>query len=129
TQSGEDYRKQLKSLGAILAVPGSEGRYLVIRDLNPPAKVLDEDVGKIQRIFWIGDERRSVENLSRALQLRQMPKFIVAFFPQTLEQKLRKLEREEFKGSEDQIKETWFKVVRTADGYVPEVLKVIKKGD
>src|SRR5262249_26872211 len=79
TRSGEDYRLQLQSLQAILAIPdgppGPDGqqKYLVFRDLRPRAKPAPEDLRAIQRIFWVDNRPESVGNLARALGLTEVP--------------------------------------------------------
>jgi len=93
TKNGDDYRKQLEALGAILAIPEKDGQYRVIRHLTPPVKPEAEDLRNLQRIFWVDDNAQSVRNLAGALQLPDVPPHIVAFFPAELEQKLTELER------------------------------------
>ncbi len=123
TLNGEDYARQLNSLGAILAVPEPDGKqYRVLRDLGQrPATGDVEDLSKIQSIYWVDDKPESVAGLSRALGLNR-PTHIVAFFPAELENKLAKLEAD-FKGlKEDDIAETRFDIKRTAGGYEPVVV-------
>jgi hypothetical protein len=122
TLDGNDYLHQLRSLGAILAIPQPEGGYLVVRDLSKvPASGAKEDLNTIHRIFWIDDKPDSVRSLSTALRLPYQPPHIVAFFPLELEKKL--LDRElKYRGKkEEQIKETRFKVERKGSGYEPYV--------
>src|SRR5262249_984472 len=86
TLNGDDYRRQFAALGAILAIPDRSGEYRVIRDLNKrPATGEIEDVGKINRIFWVDDKPDSVRSLAMALGLNPLPSQIVAFFPVELE--------------------------------------------
>src|SRR5205823_5263763 len=93
TQDGDDYRKQLLALGAILAVPQGENRHRVIRDLTKlPAGGKVEDLAGIGRIFWVDDRPESVRSLARALGLPNPPAYFVAFFPQELENKLSRRE-------------------------------------
>jgi hypothetical protein len=124
TFDGRDYLTQLDELGAILAVPEprSADAYRVIRDLKrTPAHGEIEDLKTIERIFWIDDKPESVRSLAMALGLQVPPPHIVAFFPQSLEQELADKEKK-FKGrSENQIKETRYRVVRRGGKYVPEV--------
>jgi hypothetical protein len=123
TINGNDYLSQLRELGAILAIPDpAGGGYLVIRDLRHlPAQGQKENLDKIQRIFWIDNQPHSVAALSRALQLRDTPPHIIAFFPESLEKEL--LDKElRFRGRrEDQIKETQFRVKRRGGTYEPVV--------
>ncbi len=99
--SGPEYLAQLHGLGAILAIPvkeeeGAEPTYQVIRDLRPgKAKLKDEDLTKIQRIFWIDDKEDSVKDVMAALGLRlpKTPKRFLAFMPEKLEDELFQMER------------------------------------
>jgi hypothetical protein len=130
TRSGNDYLAQLRGLGAYIAVPkDAEGKdYYLIRDLSQkPAKLLDEDVRELQRIFWIDDKPQSVAAIAQALGLREVPSHFVAFMPKELEEKLFKLELK-FKGlREDDIFETKFDVVRQGGRYEPRVTSQTKK--
>src|SRR5581483_11715541 len=67
TRHGEDYRLQLQSLGAILAIPAGKGpdgqeQFLVIRDLRPGIRLPDkpEDLTSIKRIFWVDGRPESI---------------------------------------------------------------------
>jgi hypothetical protein len=100
TRHGEDYRLQLQSLGAILAIPAGKGpdgqqQFFVIRDLRPGVKLPDkpEDLTSIKRIFWVDGRPESIGPLAKALGLREMPQAVVAFFPGEFEDKLATLER------------------------------------
>ena len=112
TRTGLDYLQQLDALGAILAIPdGPGGQFKVIRELSRrPPQLLDEDLSKIQRIWWIDDNPRSVESLMTAMGLPLRPSRVVAFIPPELEDDLAQKELA-FKGlKEDQIYETKFDV-------------------
>jgi hypothetical protein len=128
TEDGKDYLKQLRALGAILAVPAPESArgkygYLVFRDLKQlPAQGKVEDISKLNRIFWVDDGPKSTRRLAKALQLKDRPRFIAAFFPEKLEQKLREMERKYSGGlDEEEIQETRFKIVKKGETYQPEV--------
>jgi hypothetical protein len=118
TASGEDYARQLHALGAILAHADTNGKYIVVRDLSKrPARGSHEDLAKIQRIYWIEDNPRAVTDLCSALGIRPVPPLIVAFFPETLENKLLRLELAFAGKKEDQIESTKFQVIRSGTGY------------
>jgi hypothetical protein len=122
TFDGDDYRKQLDGLGAILAVGDGHEGYLVIRDLkNVPVKAAPEDLKSIRRIFWIDNNAQSVNSLARALGL-PVPREFIAFFPESLEKEL--LEKElAYKGLQEQdIKETTFAIEPGGGRYVPRVV-------
>jgi hypothetical protein len=130
TSSGGDYADQLRGLGAILAIPGPNGDYLVIRDLDKrhrPVRPEAEDLKSLNRIYWVDDKPQSVHSLATALGIRPIPEHIVAFFPQQLEQELAEKERKAFHGNEDDIAETVFKVDRFGSRYEPVVKEVRRK--
>jgi len=112
TRSGEDYRQQLQSLGAILALPTGENTYAVYKDLRPGAKPSGDDLKTIKRVFWVDNRPDSVRNLALALKLPDVPAFIVAFFPPELEEKLAKQEQDfvRARGRVGQITETRFRI-------------------
>jgi hypothetical protein len=123
TFSGEDYARQLYGLGAILAIPRGNDEYAIIRDLSQrPAKPELGDIASIQRVYWEDTKRESIAPLSAALGISPVPNHIVAFFPESLEIKLLKIELQ-FKGlREEQIKETRFKIRKKDGGYEPIVV-------
>jgi hypothetical protein len=134
TRSGEDYADQLLGLGAILAILGSNGEYLVIRDLDRhhrPVQTKAEDVKELNRIFWVDDKPQSVRSLAMALGIRPVPDHIVAFFPQQLEKELAEKElqylRSRNRGNEDDIAETTFRVDRRGNRYEPVVVDQRRK--
>jgi hypothetical protein len=126
TRDGDDYTKQLQSLKAILAVPvpDEKDQYLVIEDLSQrPVQPKKKDLQEIKRIYWIDDKPESVASLSRALGLNPVPSFIVAFFPEELEQELLEKELKYRRLDEDRIEETRFQVRRKGGGYEPVVVE------
>jgi hypothetical protein len=127
TFNGEDYANQLKDLGAILAIPGPNDEYLVIRDLDRrhgPVQARSEDLKDLNRIWWVDDRPESVHSLARALGIQPMPHHIIAFFPQSLEKELLEKELKAFHGKEEDIKETVFRVDRRGGRYEPVVMSV-----
>jgi hypothetical protein len=138
TTSGQQYLEQLRGLGAILAFPVVEGpgsrQYGIVRDLRAPARLLNEDITKINRIYWVDDSPRSVIQIIQALglSLPQRPSHFVAFMPEELENKLFQLEKDyvqqHYPGlREDQINETHFRVVNKGGHFEPEIVNVIPK--
>jgi hypothetical protein len=130
TRSGEDYADQLRGLGAILAIPGPDGEYLVIRDLDRrhrPVQAVQEDLKTLNRIYWVDDKPQSVHSLAMALGIRPIPDHIVAFFPQEVEQELAEKERKAFRGNEENIAETVFKVEHWGNRYEPVVKELRRK--
>jgi hypothetical protein len=136
TQSGEDYLRQLGGIrpgsGAILAVPVGEKRYRVLRDLGQrPATGEVEDLARLKQICWVDDRPESVAGLARALGIPTPPAFI-ALFPPKLEEHLADLEKarleQDFPGrTEDDIDETHFVVVPSAEGYEARLVSVSVK--
>lgn len=130
TSSGHDYLSQLQGLGAILAVPtdNTGKNYQIIRDLSArPAKLLNENINDIQRIYWIDDKPESVGDVLRILGVPNRGNHFVAFMPVELEQKLFDLEKKYAEKhhhitNEDRIVETRFRIRRTPKGYDPEVI-------
>jgi hypothetical protein len=107
----------------------------VVRDLKKkPADLLNEDLSKIQRIYWIDDKPKSVEDVIKALglwgKIKPIPSRFVAFMPHELEQKLFEMERNHVEKDlkrtfdEDKIEETVFRVVPRGSGWVPILSKV-----
>jgi hypothetical protein len=133
--SGPEYLQQLRGLGAILAFPVQEEPtpvFKIVRDLKPGASLLNEEVAKINRIYWIDDKPGSVRDIMGALRisLPQIPSRFVAFMPESLEADLFKMERNYVERilrrsfNEDLIDETNFRVVLTPKGYRPELISV-----
>jgi hypothetical protein len=125
TVNGQDYLRQLNGLEAILAIPGPDGQYQVIRDLmKRPVQMKVEDLASLDRIYWVDDKPQSVHSLAQALGLPRPPDHIAAFFPPKLERDLldKELKYLRNKGSEDDILETKFQVSRKGDHYEPVVV-------
>lgn len=132
TENARDYLSQLHGLGAILAVPvnenGGNREYRIIRNLAArPAKLVQEDVSQIQRIYWVDDNPQSVMDVMGILGVRLRPSHFVAFMPEELEKKLFELEKKyldaHHKGrTEDDIQETRFRINQSGSAYEPQVI-------
>ncbi len=123
TLNGNDYRRQLAGLGAILAFPQPDGGYMVYEDLRAPAKGEIKDIASIKRIFWVDEKKDSIRSLAQAMEVPVPDGPIVAFFPQELEADLLRKELA-YKGKkEEDIKETHFKINPRGGKYVPEVVE------
>jgi hypothetical protein len=121
----DDYLRQLKGLGAILAIPKERGAtdYWVIRDLGSrQAKLLDEDVTQLHRIYWEDHNPRTVEGVLHLLGVRVRAEYFVAFMPQELEDKLFEDELKYRGMREDDILETTFEVRFVGGKYIPVVV-------
>jgi hypothetical protein len=130
TKDGEEYARQLQALGAVLAVPDSKDKamFRVIRDLaKRPVHAEVEDLSKLDRIFWVDNDAASVAGLAKALDLKPVPDFVVAFFPQIVEDDLLRKERAFARRAEEDILETHFRVRRTNSGYDLVVVDQVAK--
>jgi hypothetical protein len=126
TRDGADYARQLKALGAIIAVESPEDptKGMVYEQLTNPAQGELKDLREIKRIWWIDDKPDSVFALCRALSIQPPPRRIVAFLPVELEEKLLQLELNYAGRNEENIKETVFEIRVGASGrYEPHVLR------
>jgi hypothetical protein len=116
----EDHLHQFDALGVILAVPEPRGGYRVFRDLkHRPIMGKVEDISKMNRIWFIDtlqEHPESVSELARALGMGSAP-YIVAFFPQKLEEQMAR-DEQRFRGgiAEDKIRDKIIFQVRPAAG-------------
>ncbi|MFL5244207.1 MAG: hypothetical protein ACJ8FY_19050 [Gemmataceae bacterium] len=129
TFDGRDYAKQLEDMGAIIAapLPGETRKYTLIRNIGKPSKKeVTEDLNALDRIWWTDDNPRSVHELAVALEIRQIPPVLIAFFPHELEERLANLELDYAKKhnkSLDHVAETIFQVRRKGSKYEPEIME------
>lgn len=130
-RTGEEYLSQLRALGAILAIP-VVGDLKIVRDLRPGAKLLTEDVSKINRIYWIDNTPNGVRDVlgSLGLDVKPRPDRFIAFMPGPLEKRLYEMERHYVEKGlrrhfvEDKISETEFRVVKKGGRWQPEIVRV-----
>jgi hypothetical protein len=114
----EDHLRQFAGLGAILAVPDSDGRYHVYHELSRQPRVgRVEDISKIDRIWFIDAKAETVTAIARLLGMPGQPTKLIAFFPQKLEQEMATLEDDLYPGRNKANKKIVFQVVRRGDGY------------
>jgi hypothetical protein len=98
-------------------VPDEKDQYLVIDDLSQrPVQPKKKDLQEIEGIYWIDNKPESIASLSRTLGLNPVPSFIVAFFPDELEQELLEKELKYRRLDEDKIEKTRFQVRRKGSG-------------
>lgn len=136
-RSSADYVAQLRGLGAFLAfpIPGSRD-YKVVRDLSArPARLLDEDIAQLHRIYWFDNKPDSVAQVAEVLGLRlqPLPDHFIAFMPEEVEQKLFQREKaylnKKYPGrTEDDIAETKFRLHERGRTIEPEVSELKIKG-
>ncbi|HKI30545.1 MAG TPA: hypothetical protein VKA46_01540 [Gemmataceae bacterium] len=121
TRDGQDYMRQLKACGAIIAIYDVNARegYVPIRDLNRPTPRLEDTIG---RIYWVDDKPISVQSLAGALGVEPPSRFLV-FFPGEFEEKLLRLEQGYRGKKENEIIETKFDIRRHGDTYEPVVIQ------
>jgi hypothetical protein len=134
--SAVEHLVELRSLGAYIAFPLNSGRevqWKVIRDVRPGGKVLDEDIGKINRMYWIYDKPEMVISTLNALAVRLpvVPAQVIIFMPVELENQLQVMEQRYVEKvlkrsyDEDKIDDTWFAVVpKGGGGYKTEIISV-----
>jgi hypothetical protein len=130
--TGPEYVAQMRAMGAVLAFPVGPDKYQTVRDLKPGARLQDEDLNGIQRIYWIDDKPASVRDVLAALSinLSPTPAHFIAFMPQELEKKLYDMEKAyiervlRVKFNEDKIEETIFRVTNIRGKYVPQLERV-----
>jgi hypothetical protein len=122
THGGDDYLVQLASMGAMVGVPTEDPvRFTIYRNLKNP-QVSTEDVTTLKQMRWTDDRPDSIGGLCHGLGLPQTPRFIVAFFPETVEKQMKEAEHNYRGLNEDQIAITRFLVVKRGNGYVPVVM-------
>jgi hypothetical protein len=128
TRNGRDYLAQLRGLGAILAIPVKETTsdidYKIVRNLSSPAQLLNEDLEKIDLVYWYDTRPEDVREIMAALGLNIRPSHFVAFFTKELEAKLTEMEKTALGGRSEEeidrsIERTYFRVVRVGDRYEP----------
>jgi hypothetical protein len=115
----EDHLRQFAGLGAILAVPDSDGRYHVYRELSRRPRVgRVEDISKIDRIWFIDAKAETVTAIARLLGMPGQPAKLIAFFPRKLEEEMAALESDWYAGRKNKANEKIvFQVVRRGDRY------------
>jgi hypothetical protein len=123
--NGADYARQLRALHVMIAVdiPGEPGKARVYDRIEPNAKGEVRELGSITRMPWVDGQADSVGKLCGYMGIHPMPRGIIAYMTQEMEDKLLKLEMN-FHGvkDEDQIQETIFKIIPDGrGGYTPRV--------
>ncbi len=127
TSSPDDYLRQLRDLGAIIAVPEPDGDFLVFRDLKVrPLVGRKENGSQLPKIQYSDNDERTITGFVRLLGLRTTPPYFMAFFDQDLEDELRELEQRHYKGPESNIVQTFFQFERMANGKYKPRFKDIK---
>jgi hypothetical protein len=126
TSSPLDYLHQLRDLGAIIAIPEPDGRFLVFRDLKvTPLVGRIESGAELPLISYSDNEPASVSGLAKLLHLRSTPAFFMAFFDQKLENQLLELEKRQYSGDENNIAATFFQFDRIGNGkFRPRVREI-----
>jgi hypothetical protein len=121
TQSGGDYLRQIKALGAILAFNNRSGDLMYVKDLSrspvQPEKIDKDELKKLNRLFWIDDRHDSVEQLARAMGLDFTPDKVYALFSHEVEKELLRKELAFQNKKEHEIYETRFQFLMRGNGY------------
>lgn len=126
TTSGRDYLNQLSAIGAevIVPVPPDNKQAHLFKDLanpRPGTFVTEKDWGRLADKIQFSDyTRKSVLEVSEALNLDFTPKLFMAFFPRELEDRMSRLEKGHQNRRSEDIEETVFEVI--ARGGKPEII-------
>jgi hypothetical protein len=124
TLNGNDYRRQLAGLDAVLAFPQPDGSYMVYRDLKQrPIKGKVEDISSIKQIFWVDEKMDSIHSLAQAMDVPVPDGPIVAFFPEKLEAELLRKELSYRNKKEEDIHSTTFQIRLIGGTFIPEVVE------
>jgi hypothetical protein len=110
THNAADYLRQLKALGAVLAVQNGPNSFEVIDLTKPRPKPEAKDLSTIQKIWWIDDNPQSVQGLLAALGLPLRANRVIAFIPNEVEDELAKEELAYRHLDENDIFETTFAI-------------------
>ena len=116
TQNGRDYLNQLQALGAtvLVPIPPKNEQMLIFRDLqNPtPGNVLTDTEWNVlkQQMQFSDMKKKSVVEVSQALNLDFTANSFWAIFPKGIETQLAKLERDYRNRDANDIAETVFEV-------------------
>jgi hypothetical protein len=123
-RNGGEYLRQLQALQASLALPvlGNDKQFQVFDLSKSPFSPVPKRRDEMKGIFWVDDKPQSASQLSRALGLANPAPYIVAFFPEKLEQQLLQLELDYGHVAEDDIEETRFVLKRASGTYEPVVV-------
>jgi hypothetical protein len=121
TTTGGDYLNQLQGLDAVLIVPGEGDKFILYSDLQTrPLKGKEGDPSRDGH-YWVDDNGDNVKSLARAMGIPGNPKYIAAVFPEKLEKVLRAKEQARYKGDENNIDETLFRLEKNNGHYQPVV--------
>lgn len=114
TADARDYLRQLQALGAILGVQQKDQNIALITDLSRRPVNLQRAEKHPDRIFWMDDNPQSVAGMAAELRLQTVPWRIIAYFPESLENRLlaKELEygRRHGRKTESAIRETKFQI-------------------
>jgi hypothetical protein len=121
-----DHLNQFAALGAWLAIPEQDGGFRLFKELRSrhPRGYHTDDLADINRLGFSEEvredaERDSVKELARELGMPGAP-YVLAFFPDSLQEKMRQMEASHRHKSEDRIgpdEKMYFQVVPRGLGY------------
>jgi hypothetical protein len=129
TENGRDYLAQLGSLQAHILVPKGN-KYLYWTDLTNlgnPKEILEKDIPN-DRMTFIDNSADSVPKVVSALGLDFKSDVFIALIPKDVENDLAAKERAYRNRTEDQIKETTFRVLVRGGKYTVTVVDQIPMG-
>jgi hypothetical protein len=123
TRGPGDYFRQLKALGAVLAVPIPEEPFYRIV-YTPPGTKEVKDIRELNRVYWKDYRPDSVQEMMTILKRPERPSHFVALMPQELEDRLRAMEKQQAEAHGRAVKDvrrTVFRVVEKDGRYVVEL--------
>jgi hypothetical protein len=117
TAGGQDYLNQLSYLGAevVVPLPPDNKQHYLFKDLanpKPGTMTTEKDWDRLAGQIQFSDyTRKSVLEVSQALNLDFTPKLFLAFFPRELEDRMSRMERGHQNRRSEDIEETVFEVI------------------
>jgi hypothetical protein len=88
-----DYLDQLYRMKAIVGFQYPDQSVRLVADLKKRPAVLQPATRIPDRIFWMDDDRESIRTICEELRVSPMPRRVIAFFPESLEEELLRKER------------------------------------
>ena len=119
--SAQDYLAQMGGLGAEIAFPDRDEKYLYFSNLASPTPTRQlKDLFSETRLYWIDQNPQSVAMVCQHLGVRNSG-FFLAFLPRELEERMLRMELAYMNLAEEEIASTTFRVVRRGGGYDVQV--------
>jgi hypothetical protein len=125
---GKEHARKLAAMGVTLAIPDGRGSFYLITDLNrrPVEMKKDSLIAYKDAVKWYNQRPESLQGLTRELQLKFVPQYVVLLLPKEREEKMA---AEEARYAQTQgrdmakIQATWFDFRLMNGMYDPTVIK------